>query len=143
MATIHRSALVMHSAQTMFDLVNDVSAYSSFLPNCADAKIKEQTDREMIGAIKIAKGGVSKWFTTRNKLFSPERIDMVLVDGPFKHLTGIWRFDALDDDACKVSLDLDFEFSNQLVALAFGQIFTHVANGMVKAFIDQANKRVC
>ncbi|AWB67241.1 ubiquinone-binding protein [Saccharobesus litoralis] len=139
MATLHRSALVMHSAKTMYDLVNDVAAYPQFLPNCADAKVEEQSERYMTGAIKIAKGGMSKWFTTRNHLCAANKIEMSLVDGPFKKLSGVWHFEALDEHACKVSLDLDFEFSNQLVALAFGKVFSHVANNMVKAFVDRAN----
>lgn len=32
MASVNRSALVSYSAESMFDLVNDVDAYPQFLP---------------------------------------------------------------------------------------------------------------
>ena len=35
MTVISRSALVMHSAQAMYDLVNDVASYPQFMDGCA------------------------------------------------------------------------------------------------------------
>ncbi|NTS75584.1 type II toxin-antitoxin system RatA family toxin [Catenovulum sp. SM1970] len=140
MPTIQRDALVMHSAETMFDLVNDVSAYPEFLPDCLGAKVISSNESEMTASLKIGKGAVNKWFTTCNTFIDKNQVKMTLVDGPFKRLTGVWQFIPLDEEACKVSLELDFEFSNKLVALAFGKIFNHVANNMVKAFISRANQ---
>lgn len=34
MTVISRSALVMHTAEQMFDVVNDVRKYPEFLPGC-------------------------------------------------------------------------------------------------------------
>jgi len=66
-------------------------------------------------------------------------IEMRLIKGPFKHLNGFWRFDALkDESACKISLDLDFEFENRLLALAVGPVFSQIANSMVDAFCKRA-----
>jgi ribosome-associated toxin RatA of RatAB toxin-antitoxin module len=67
-------------------------------------------------------------------------IEMRLVDGPFKHLQGFWRFDSLNDHACKVSLDLDYEFSSKLVALAIGPVFNQIANTLVDAFVVRAKE---
>ncbi|HCC82502.1 MAG TPA: ubiquinone-binding protein, partial [Methylophaga sp.] len=44
MTTITRSSLVMYSPDQMFDLVNDVEAYPSFLPWCRDSKIISKND---------------------------------------------------------------------------------------------------
>ena len=68
-------------------------------------------------------------------------IEIRLVEGPFRHLEGFWRFDALGEDACKVSLDLEFEFSNRLLAMAFGKVFTQVAGTLVDSFVKRANER--
>ena len=65
-------------------------------------------------------------------------IEMRLEQGPFKHLQGFWRFDTLGERACKVSLDLDFEFSNKLVGMAMGPIFSQIANTLVDAFSKRA-----
>ncbi|RKZ92411.1 MAG: ubiquinone-binding protein, partial [Gammaproteobacteria bacterium] len=55
-----------------------------------------------------------------------------------KQLQGFWRFDSLDENACKISLDLEFEFSNKIMSLAFGPIFSQIANSMVDAFCKRA-----
>jgi ribosome-associated toxin RatA of RatAB toxin-antitoxin module len=63
-----------------------------------------------------------------------------LVSGPFKKLEGYWLLTALSDDACKVSLELEYEFSNKLVSLAFGKVFGHFSNSLVKVFTQRAKE---
>ena len=67
-----------------------------------------------------------------------KRIDMQLVDGPFRSLNGGWTFSALSEDACKIELNLEFEFSNKLAEMAFGKIFNSLASNMVQAFTERA-----
>ncbi|TFT51428.1 ubiquinone-binding protein, partial [Proteus mirabilis] len=55
-------------------------------------------------------------------------------------LTGGWVFTALDDNACKVEFQLDFEFTNKLIELAFGRIFKDLTNNMVQAFTQRAKE---
>jgi ribosome-associated toxin RatA of RatAB toxin-antitoxin module len=140
MANISRSALVAFSAESMFDLVNDVLSYPQFLPGCAETKIIDQDDNNMKAAVLIAKAGVRQWFTTQNGLKRGQYIKMTLVEGPFSHLSGGWTFTPLADDACKIELDLDFEFSSRLAELAFGTVFNTIAGNMVKAFTDRAKE---
>jgi ribosome-associated toxin RatA of RatAB toxin-antitoxin module len=69
----------------------------------------------------------------------PEAIEMQLVDGPFRNLSGRWHFRPLQDNACKVILTLDFEFSGSLARMTFGPIFNQAANTMVDAFCRRAD----
>lgn len=140
MPTINRSALVMHSTEEMYALINDVDRYSQFLPDCGDSKVVSQNEASMTASILVSKGGINKWFTTQNQLFKNEKITLTLVDGPFKYLTGFWQFTALSDNACKIHFQLDYEFSNKLLSLAFGRIFTHLTNNIVQAFIERAKE---
>ncbi len=140
MASVRRSALVAFSAESMFDLVNDVSSYPQFLPGCADTKVLEHSDESMKAAVLIAKAGVQQWFTTQNVLKRGEFIKMDLVDGPFSHLTGGWSFTKLAEDACKIELSLDFAFSSRLAEMAFGKVFNSIATNMVNAFIVRAKE---
>lgn len=140
MPKISRSALVAFSADAMFDLVNDVEAYPMFLPGCAETKVLNQDEKSMKASLLIAKAGVKQWFTTENELVRGEYIKMHLVDGPFTHLQGGWTFHPLAEDACKIELDLDFEFSSKLAEMAFGKIFNAIATNMVKAFTDRAKQ---
>lgn len=140
MPTIKRSALVMHSADDMYQLINDVLAYPKFLPDCVDSKIVSQSDEQMRAALLVSKGGMSKWFTTENTLIENKEVQLNLVDGPFKKLVGCWRLQPLSEEACKITLDLDYEFSSKLLSLAFGRVFDHLANNMVQAFIKRAKE---
>ena len=65
---IDKTALVMHSAERMFHLVNDVARYPEFLPWCAGAEVHEQNDAEIMASLDISKGGVRHRLTTRNQL---------------------------------------------------------------------------
>ncbi|MDO3720912.1 type II toxin-antitoxin system RatA family toxin [Marinobacter sp. chi1] len=137
---IDKSALVMHSAERMFHLVNDVARYPEFLPWCANTEIHEQSSDAITASMQIEKAGVRHTLTTRNELLMPERIDMNLVDGPFQNLTGRWHFRPLADNACKVILTLEFEFSGSLSRMAFGTVFNQAANTMVDAFCKRADE---
>ena len=139
MPLISRNALVPYSVEEMYALVENIETYPKFLPWCKSAEVLSRTDDEVKACIAIAKGGLNKSFTTINRMQKNKMIEMRLLKGPFKHLQGYWRFDALkNDQACKISLDLDFEFENKILAMAVGTIFNQIANSMVDAFCKQA-----
>ncbi len=140
MPTINRSALVPYTPEQMFALVDDVLGYPDFLPWCQSSQVISRDEDEVVASLELAKGSVKKSFTTRNRLQAGKMIEMRLVDGPFKHLQGFWRFDALKENACKVSLDLEYEFSSKIVAMAVGPVFNQVANTLVDAFIERARE---
>jgi len=137
---INKSALVPYSAEQMYKLVDDIPAYSEFLPWCQSAEELQRSETEVQGSLFVSHSGLKKSFTTHNELNKPESITMKLVEGPFKHLKGIWSFNALGDEGCKVTLDMEFEFSSKLVGLTFGPVFSHMANSMVDAFVQRANE---
>jgi ribosome-associated toxin RatA of RatAB toxin-antitoxin module len=140
MAQVKRSALVMYSSEQMFKLVNDVESYPEFLPGCVEGKVLEHSAQQMVAEVGVSKAGIHKTFTTRNILTPYNSIDMELVSGPFRMLRGIWRFNALDEKACKIELDLEFEFISPLIELAFGKIFRELTGAMVQAFTLRAKE---
>ena len=140
MITITRSALVMHSAEQMFDLINDVRRYPEFLQGCQATEVIAEGEDFIEARLTIAKAGMNQSFSTRNTLVRPERMEMRLVDGPFTRFEGIWRFQALSANACKVSLDMEFEVSNRLTGAALGAVFRQVANMMVDSFVKRAKQ---
>ena len=138
MSVIERSALINYSAQQMYDLVNDVNLYSEFLPGCVSSKILEQSDQSMLAVLEMKKGPVRQRFSTRNSLINGQSIEMELKEGPFHYLHGCWNFRDLDEKACKVELDLQYEFSNSLITVAFGRMFNELTSRLVDSFIARA-----
>lgn len=138
MTTISRNALVAYSATEMYQLVDDIPAYPQFLPWCKASEEMSRDDDEVTARLDLSHSGLQKSFTTKNRLQIDKMIEMRLVEGPFKHLQGFWRFEALGEKACKVSLDMEFEFSNRLVGMAMGSVFSQAANTLVDAFCKRA-----
>jgi len=127
-----------YSAETMFNIVNDVLAYPDFLPWCGGSNILSQDESSMDASILMKKGGLNHWFSTHNELIANQSIHIKLVDGPFKKLEGSWHFQRLEADSCKIELDLEFEFSLGLASALLTPVFAQIANTMVDSFCSRA-----
>ncbi len=138
---VDRSALVLHTAQQMYDLVNDVLSYPDFLPWCSASEIVESSEDELVARLHVAKAGFKYSFATRNRLTPPLSISVELVEGPFSSLVGSWTFTPLSEEACKVALSLRFDFHGKLTGLAMGKVFNQIAVAMMDSFCKQADKR--
>lgn len=137
---VHKVREVPYSCELMYALVNDIEKYDTFLPYCAESKVHYRDKDEVKGTLVIAAAGMSKSFTTCNHLQHNKMIEIRLVDGPFRHLEGFWRFDEIDDGGCRISFDLEFEFAGGLFSMVLGPVFEQVTNKMVDAFCARAEQ---
>lgn len=124
----------------MFDLVNDVAAYPRRFRWCSDAQIVEQGQDRVVARLDLGLGSFTTWFMTENALVRPSSIDMKLREGPFKRMHGRWEFHPLAEDACKVSLSLDFEPTSRLLTPALSLGFKGLADRMVNDFVRVADE---
>ena len=123
----------------MFALVADIESYPEFLPWCGGAQIVSRAGQAVTAAIDIRFHGIGQSFTTINRQMPYDRIDMQLVEGPFSQLEGGWHFTALGDDACKVELELEYDFNNFLLGKLVGPVFHQIATSMVDSFVKRAD----
>ncbi|WP_427834012.1 type II toxin-antitoxin system RatA family toxin [Actinobacillus pleuropneumoniae] len=140
MPIVNQSSLVPYSAEQMYQLVNDYEKYPQFLSGCIGAKTISRGNNELKAELQIQKLGISQSFSTHNKMLPNERIEMKLVNGPFRQLQGAWNFQPFDEQSCKISLYLEFEFSNPVVGMVFGKIFNELTLKMVNAFKQRAKE---
>lgn len=140
MANVSKSALVHHSAAEMFQLVRDVEAYPSFLPWCHATRILKTEENRLCAELVVARLGIRQAFSTCNRFVEDEWMELELLDGPFKYMRGRWSFLPLKPGACKVSLNMDFEFAGALFDKAFGAVFHQIANSLVDAFCKRADE---
>lgn len=139
MIEIRRHALIRHTPDQMFDLVNDVEAYPTQFAWCAGAHVLGRDgDAELTARLDLRIGGLTQTFTTRNTLQRPRRLQMHLVEGPLRALEGEWTFDALGDDGCRIGLALDFDYRGRLGGAALRLGFQGLANRMVNDFCTAA-----
>lgn len=141
MKTVHKSVLIWYSAEEMFGLVTDVAKYPEFLPWCDHASVLQRDANGMKAEVGIAFGGIHQTFTTYNAHVPGREVRMKLVDGPFSHLDGTWKFTPIGQDgqrACKVELDLHYSFKNAALATLVGPVFDKIAGSLVDAFVKRA-----
>ena len=135
---IRKSVLVPYSAARMFGLVAMVQHYPQFMPWCGGARQAAEADGRMRATIDIDYRGVRSSFTTLNTISEPNAIALTFADGPFADLTGAWRFTALDQEACKVEFDLDYEFASSMLGRLVAPVFDVIANSFIDAFARRA-----
>ena len=138
--SVSKSALVPYPPAAMYALVADVESYPSFLPWCRGASVVRRSDEIAEASLEVARGPIRQRFSTRNTMVPGERIELRLLDGPFRRLEGHWRFAALGENGCRVSLDLEFEFSSAVLRHLLGPIFKEMANSLLSAFCLRARE---
>lgn len=140
MPSIKKMKIISYSQEQMYALVNDVARYKEFVPWCTQSDILSQTEDEIKATLAFSGSGLSKSFTTLNRLLPHKMIEIRLIDGPFRHLEGFWQFDAMLNAHSKVSLDLEFEFTTKIMGMMFGPFFNQIASTLVDAFCKRAEK---
>ena len=141
MHNIHKSAIVLHSAQKMFELVDSVENYPQFLPWCGSTEIIERDNNKTIASIEINYKGLRQTFTTENTKKQNQEMSIKLIDGPFESLSGQWMFKNLDKDSCQIELKLEYEFSNIILEKLISPVFNMIANTFIDEFIKEANRK--
>lgn len=113
MTIVKKSRSVSYSCEQMYNLVNDIERYAEFVPYFSSGVIHHKDIDEIQATLSISAAGITKSFTTCNRLQANKMIEMRLVDGPFSHFEGFWRFDETPE-GCTVSLDLEFDFAGRM-----------------------------
>ncbi len=136
---VHKSALVGHSAEEMFDLIEAAEHYPAFLPWCAAAAILHRDDSVVVARIGIDYHGVRLSIVTRNPKRRPEWMAIDLEQGPFSRFHGDWRVKPLGEAGCKVEFALRYDFSTAAMSRLAGPVFDRIANTLVDAFVQRAD----
>ena len=139
MKKISRSAIVEHSAQQLYALVEDIEAYPQFLPWCLETRVQRGADGTR-ATLTVGMPGLRQSFTTQNENHPNESIDMRLVEGPFRQFAAAWHFRALSERGCNIEFSLQYDFSSRALARVLEPLFDRIANTMVDAFTQRATE---
>jgi ribosome-associated toxin RatA of RatAB toxin-antitoxin module len=63
---------------------------------------------------------------------------MQLVEGMFSQFKACWKFEILTEQACKVSLQMEFEFDSGVMNFALEILFNSSSNNLVDAVVKRA-----
>ncbi len=137
---LHKSVLVAHSAEQMFDLIEAAEHYPDFLPWCASATIVERDDAVVVADIEVDVRGVRFGIRTRNPKRRPEWMAIHLERGPFRRFHGEWHLTPLTADGCRIEFELRYDFDHSVVGKLAGPVFDRVANTLVDAYVARADR---
>jgi coenzyme Q-binding protein COQ10 len=133
---------VPHPPRKMFDLVADMQAYPRFLPNVSGMTVRQEPGGVAeLARMAISFGPITQAYTSRVTA-DPEAliIRARATDGPFSHLDSTWSFEAEGQGTC-VRFEIDFAFSNKLVAAVAEPAFARKQDEIVAAFLKEADRR--
>ncbi len=140
MTTINKTAILPHSCAEVYGVVTDIKSYSEFLPWCSSVDVHVDEPEVAEATLHIAKGKLNIAFTTHNEMIVNKQVKLRLLKGPFKRMSGLWTFTQLNEDACKITLKMEFEFSSKILAMALGMVFNQIANSMLEAFCKRTKE---
>lgn len=138
MAGIQERRVLPYSAEQMFDLVADVGRYPEFLPWVVAARVRSQSEHEMVADMLVGFKSLREKFTSRVEKVRPERVQVHYVDGPMRDLDNVWLFRPIDDQTCEVDFSVNFSFRNALFEKLAGQYVDRAFRKMVTAFEARA-----
>lgn len=141
--TIQREALVVQARERLFALVREVESYPLRFRWCREGRVLARGEDGLpweIAALTVDAAGMPVRFVTRNRYLEPERIEMSLVEGPFRSLEGHWLFHAITPTATRVAFSLRFEPRARWLGAALGRGFARLADRMVDDFCRAAGR---
>ncbi len=74
MPTHAEKRVVRYTPEQMFALVADVGAYPKFLPWCVGARVRTETETEIVADLTIGFGPFREGFTSRIALERPHKV---------------------------------------------------------------------
>ena len=133
-----------HTPEEMFALVADVVRYPEFLPMCEALTVRSRRERDgvelLIADMTVGYKKLRETFTSQVLLKPAEsRIDVKYIDGPFKYLNNVWRFEPREDGGTDVRFFIDYEFKSRMLGMVMGAMFDRAFRMFTDAFEKRAD----
>ena len=134
---------VAYTPEQMFALVADVDTYPEFLPLCEALTVRSRKERDgrtlLVADMSIGYKAIRETFTTQVLLKPDESaIDVKYINGPFKYLSNVWRFEPAEG-GCDVRFFIDYEFKSRILGAVMGTMFDRAFRMFSEAFEKRAD----
>lgn len=135
---------VGHAPEQMFALVADVENYPQFLPLCEALTVRSRKERDgrtiLVADMTVGYKAIRETFTSQVLLRPDENvIEVKYLDGPFKYLTNIWRFEPKPRGS-RVNFFIDYEFKSRILGALMGSMFDRAFRMFAEAFEKRADE---
>lgn len=138
---------VPYGPDQCFALVSDIASYPRFIKWITALRVSEAREigpgvNECLGEVVVGFKGFTERFSTRVVADEPAaRVTASLVRGPFRKLFAEWRITESVHSACDVSLEINYEFKNPVIAFLAAANHDLAVDRILKAFLEEAQRR--
>lgn len=147
MPTYETVRRVGHTPDQMFSLVADVERYPEFLPMCEALCVRSRREREdvtiLVADMTVGYKAIRETFVSQVVLRPAEkRIEVKYLDGPFRYLDNLWRFEPVAEGreaGCDVHFFIDYAFKNRILGVMMGAMFERAFRMFSSAFEKRAD----
>lgn len=144
MPTFETKRTVGHAPDKMFALVADVEKYPEFLPLCEALSVRSRRERDgreiLVADMTVGYKAIRETFTSQVLLRPAENtIDVKYLDGPFRYLTNVWRFDPAPNGHTEIHFFIDYEFKSRILGVLMGTMFDRGFRMFAEAFEKRAD----
>ena len=129
-----RKFSVNKNINEVFDVLNNVDDYESFIPFCSQSEIIDEQDNVITASLKLSFLGSSSEFITQNEFKRNEFIDMNLVKGPFNSFNASWLFKPINDDETQMTFKMTYLINNPITDLIISKNIDTVSERIIEAF---------
>lgn len=130
-----------------FALVSDIARYPDFIKWITALRVSDMREagpgvQECLGEVVVGFKGFTERFTTRVVADeSAARVTASLVRGPFRKLFAEWRITESVAGASDVSLEINYEFRNPVIAFLAAANHDLAVDRILTAFLAEAQRR--
>ena len=136
---------VAHAPDKMFGLVADVEKYPQFLPMCTGLTVRSRKERDgivvLVADMSVGYKAIRETFTSQVVLKRAENIiEVKYLDGPFRYLQNLWRFEDDGRGGCTIHFFIEYEFKSRLLGAMMGAMFDRAFRMFAGAFEKRADE---
>jgi coenzyme Q-binding protein COQ10 len=135
---------VAHATAEMCELVADIERYPEFVPLCEKLVLRGRTREAgkdvLIADMTVGYRSFRETFSTRVTVDrKAKEIEFQYLTGPFRRLSGRWRFEAQGARQTLVHFSVDYEFRSRILAALMGAVFDRAFRRFSAAFEARAD----
>ena len=140
------SLTLPYAADDLFDLVADIKRYPEFIRWIRSLTVSGEREaagiRHALGDARVGFKGFSERFATAVRADPAARtVETSLVRGPFRTLENRWTFVPQESGATRVDFEIDYAFSNPILAMLARANFNLAVDRIIAAFTAEAERR--
>lgn len=145
MPSYETTRTVRQTPDQMFALVADVERYPEFLPMCEALTLRSRKERDgvtmLVADMTVGYKAIRETFVSQVVLKPAERrIEVKYIDGPFKYLNNLWRFEPAAGGGTDVIFQIDYEFKSRMLGMLVGSMFDRAFRLFSEAFRKRADE---